>query len=202
MKVDSAGPSKAKKKDDEEKPAAKVEEGQTLKDVAKENKTTEEELLKLNPHIKDPNDLKAGQEIALPEKKKVKNGAPGTDGANAAEGADGVAGPDAAIEAQGPSNLDNAGVADVKSRYETTGESFQPQTAMPTGGPDAPLPEKNAAADAQLKEIRGRVGYGDGVAVAMRPTWAVVNKAVTESGEQVAKSGSIKEALTEATATA
>ena len=44
----------------------KVEKGNTLSGIAAEKGTTVDEILKINPTIKDPNKIKVGQEILLP----------------------------------------------------------------------------------------------------------------------------------------
>ncbi|NLB62336.1 MAG: LysM peptidoglycan-binding domain-containing protein [Clostridiales bacterium] len=43
-----------------------IQKGDTLSKIAKQNKTTIEELLKLNPYITDPNKISAGKTLALP----------------------------------------------------------------------------------------------------------------------------------------
>src|SRR3990167_4951342 len=46
----------------------KIQQGQTLTGIARQQGTTVEELLRLNPSIMDPNLIQAGANLAVPEK--------------------------------------------------------------------------------------------------------------------------------------
>lgn len=68
MRVGEAQPARVQQaapKNDQ--PSVRAQEGQTLQDVADQNNTTVDELRKANPHLTDVDELKAGQEVLLPE---------------------------------------------------------------------------------------------------------------------------------------
>src|SRR4051812_30847588 len=127
---ESSGPAPAKKKDDEEQPTTRVKEGQTLKDVAKENNTSEEELRRLNPQVQDGDSLKAGQEIQLPPKHHARH----------ASDADPVAGPQETAKAGPAATAQSPEMQDAIAHSDSRNAANEPPplTAVPGS---APTPE-------------------------------------------------------------
>ena len=131
-----------------EQPSVRAEDGQSLQDVADQNNTTVDELRKANPHLAEVEDLKAGQEVRLPER-------------SAAEVVEQRAA-DAAVQRQRETQQAIAVERDQVA-YEDAAVAPQPQTERPTDQRPEYMPPVDESSKQQWLAQRASVAgqHGD-----------------------------------------